>query len=109
MTHDEYVQLQRSRVASLAAGMNDGSLNYLEGIIAVVALFSEVEVPENDEDFEAFTTAYSEFDDLPIGEPRQYWSKEALERHEPEIQKRIEWARGFLQSHCTSLVTRFSA
>ena len=109
MTHEEYVQKNRGRVGQLAQGMIDGSIHYLEGSIELSSLLYEVDVPENDEDFSAFIGIASEIDHLPIGPPRQYWSKKALARHEPEIQKSIEWAKEFSLSQCKSLAERFSA
>ncbi len=109
MSHEEYVEKKRSRVAELASGMLDGSIHYLEGAIELSSLRFEVEVPEDDQDFIAVVAVASEIDNLPIGAPRQYWSKEALERHEPEVQKSIKWAKEFSLPQCKSLSERFSA
>ncbi|WP_200882647.1 DUF2489 domain-containing protein [Methylobacter sp. BBA5.1] len=89
--------------------MLDGTINYLEGAIELSSLRHEVEVPEDDPDFIAFTAIASEIDYLPIGAARQYWSKDALERHEPEIQESITWAKEFSLKQCKSLAERFSA
>ena len=107
MTHKEYVEKQRKKAAELARGMLDGSVHYLEGAIALSSLRSEVDVAEDDEDFMAFELIASETDHLPVGASRQYWSKETLARHEPAIQKSIEWAKGFSLPHCQSLAGRF--
>jgi hypothetical protein len=108
MSHEEYVEKKRRRVAELASGMLDDSINYLEGAIELSSLLFEVEVAEDDQDFIAFVAVASEIDNLPIGAVRQYWSKEALERHEPEIQNLIKWAKEFSLSQCKSLSERFS-
>lgn len=109
MSHEEYVEKKRARVHELASGMLDGTIHYLEGAIELSSLRFEVEVSEDDQDFIAFTAVASEIDHLPIGAPRQYWSKEALERHEPEIQESIKWAKEFSLPQCKSLSERFSA
>ena len=109
MSHEEYVRKKKKRVAELASGMLDGSIHYLEGAIELSSLRFEVEVPEDDTDFIAFVAAASEIDNLPIGTSRQYWSKDALDRHEPEIQAAIKWARDFSLPQCKSLLERFSA
>lgn len=109
MSHEEYVVKKMVRVHELASGMLDGSIHYLEGAIELASLRFEVEVPEDDQDFIAFTAVASEIDHLPIGEPRRYWSKVALERHEPEIQESIKWAKEFSLPQCKSLLERFSA
>lgn len=109
MSHEEYVEKKRERVHELASGMLDGSVHYLEGAIELSSLRFEVEVSEDDQDFMAFTAVASEIDHLPIGAPRQYWSKVALKRHEPEIQEAIKWAKEFSLPQCRSLSERFSA
>ncbi len=109
LTHEEYVEKMRRRTAAIASGMIDGSVHYLEGAIELASLKFEVEVPENDKDFLAFTGVSSETDSLPLGSAREHWSKEALERHEPEIQNAIKWAKEVSLIECKSIVQRFSA
>lgn len=50
----------------------------------------EVDLQDDDKDFLAFSGVASEVDHLPIGATRQYWSQEAREQHEPEIQQFIK-------------------
>ncbi|MDK1312795.1 DUF2489 domain-containing protein [Pseudoalteromonas ardens] len=109
MRHKEYIEKQRKRAANVAIGMLDGSIHYLEGAIELSSLRFEVGLPEDDKDFLAFTGVASEVDHLPIGAPRQYWSQEALYRHEPEIQQSIRWAKKISLSECKSIVARFNA
>ncbi|UTW02945.1 DUF2489 domain-containing protein [Amphritea atlantica] len=90
MNHEEYIEKQRKRAVEVANGMLDGSIHYLEGAIELSSLRFEVDLPEDDKDFLAFTGVASEVDHLPIGAPRKYWSQEALDRHEPEIQQSIK-------------------
>ena len=109
MSHEEYVESKRKRVTEVASGMLDGSIHYLEGAIQLSSLQFEIDVPEDDQDFTVFVVIASEIDHLPIGAPRQYWSKEALERHESEIQESIKWAKEISLLHCKSLSERYSA
>ena len=109
MSHEEYIEKNRKKSAEIASGMIDGSIHYLEGAIELSSLRFEVDLPEDDCDFIAFSVVASEVDHLPIGAPRLYWSKEALEKHEPEIQQSIKWAKEVSLSECKSLVARFSA
>jgi hypothetical protein len=109
ISREEYVEQQRMRVGEIAKGMLDGTVHYLEGTFELASLRHEIEVQENDEDLIVFVAVASEIDHLPIGEPRKYWSAEALARHEPEIVKAIEWAKEFSLSKCKSLVERFGA
>ena len=109
MSHEEYIEKQRKRAATVASGMLDGSVHYLEGAIELSSLRFEVGLSEGDKDFLAFTGVASEIDHLPIGAPRQYWSQEALDRHEPEIQQSIKWAKEVSLPECKSIVARFNA
>ena len=109
ISHEEYLELKRKRAVEVAAGMLDGSIHYLEGAIELSSLRFEVGLPEDDKDFLAFTGVSSETDHLPIGSVRQHWSQDALNRHEPEIQKSIKWAKEVSLSECKSIVERFNA
>ena len=109
MSHEEYLAMNRKRAVEIARGMINGSVNYLEGAIELSSLRFEVGLPEGDQDFLAFTGVSSETDHLPIGAPRQYWSQEALDRLEPEIQKSIKWAKEVSLSECKSIIARFNA
>jgi hypothetical protein len=109
MTHEEYIEKSRKKAAEIASGMLDGSVHYLEGAIELSSLRFEVGLSEDDCDFIAFCGVASEIDHLPIGTARQHWSKEALEKHEPEIQQSIKWAKEVSLPECKSLVARFSA
>lgn len=109
MSREEYVLYQRKRAVEVAKGMIEGSIHYLEGACELASLRFEVGLPEDDKDFLAFTGVSSETDHLPLGTARQYWSVEALARHEPEIQKSIEWAKGVSLAECKSIVSRFNA
>ena len=109
MNHGQYVHKQRTRAAEVAQAMLDGSIPYLDGAIELSSLRHQVDVPENDPDFLAFTLVASEIDHLPIGAARRYWSEEALDRHEPEIYRSTQWAKEVSWSRCKAIVERFSA
>ena len=107
MSKEQYIKSIRTHAVEVARNMLNGSANYLEGAIELSGLASEIGLAENDEDFDAFRVVASEVDHLPIGEPRLLWSKEALERYEPEIIKSIEWAKKYTLLNCHSIVDRF--
>ena len=109
MNHEEYVQLKRNRAVEVARGMIEGTIDYLEGAIELSSLRHEVYLPSDDKDFLAFTGVASEIDHLPIGAQRQHWSEKALERHEPDIQRAIKWAKEVSLPECKSIVERFNA
>jgi hypothetical protein len=85
MTDEECTEIKQKRVAEVAKGILDGSICYLGGAIELASLRFDDGLPEDDPDFLAFSGVSSETDHLPIGQACQYWSKQALEKHEPEI------------------------
>ena len=89
--------------------MLDESIHHLEGAIELSRLRHDAEVEVRDSDFQAFVLVSSETDDLPIGDQRRHWSKEALERHESEMRRSIQWAKEVSLAECKSLAERFSA
>ncbi len=88
MNHEEYVLKKRREAATIASGMLDGSIQYLEGAIQLSSLMFELEVAYDDNDFLAFSEVSSETHNLPLGSARQHWSSEALAHKELEIQKK---------------------
>jgi len=108
ITHKEYVIDNRKKVGEITTCMLNGSVNYLEGAIELASLRFEVDVPEDDKDFLAFTGVASEIDHLPIGNIRIHWSKKSLERHEAEILSTTKWAKEVTLAECKSLAKRFN-
>ena len=99
----------RNRVAAVARGMLSGDINFLEGAIELVSLRHKAEVEEADPDFMVFVVIESETDNLPIGKSRELWSKEALIKHQPEIDASVIWAKRIGTTACQSLIERFHA
>ncbi len=108
MTHEEYVTMQRRRVAELARQIVAGEIDVLDGACKVAALHHEVEVDDSDEDFMTFALVSSETDHLPIGVEALNWSNEALVRKEPELKRAREWANQMVRAACANLIARFA-
>lgn len=85
LTNENYTLSVRKRVGAVAFGMLNGEVEFLEGAIELASLRHEAAIEENDTDFNAFVVIASETDNLPIGASRALWSKEALAKHQPEI------------------------
>ena|SRR5713101_6334763 len=109
MTHAEYVELQRSRVARMASDALNGQLDILEAARQIAALRSELEVSEDDPDLMAFVVIQSETETLPIGVEASHWAEEALLRKAPEVARAREWAWQTAGSELKNLVARFSS
>jgi hypothetical protein len=62
----------------------------------------------NDEDLTTFVAIDSETDTLPVGEARQFWSAEALEREDPKIRQAEELYREAALEAAARLVDRFA-
>jgi len=106
---DEDVSQARRRVAETAAGMLDGTVPFLEGVRVLTGLRHKVGVAQNDEDFMIIVGVDDETDALPVGEVRELWATEALQRLDPEIEAATEWAKQFASAACVSLVARFGS
>jgi len=106
-SQQEYIDGVRARVAQLAQGMLDSSVDYLEGANELSNLHHEAGVADDDEDFTVFALISSETDALPIGASRQHWSANALHAHESKIKQALAWAKAISHGHCESLVKRF--
>ena len=109
ITNESYTLSVRKRVGALASGMLNGDVGFLEGAIELASLRHEAAVEETDPDFNAFVAISSETDNLPIGASRALWSKEALAKHQPEIDAAIVWAKKVGMAACQSLARRFHA
>ena len=108
MTHEEYVAMQRRRVAELARQILAGEIDVLDGSCQIASLRWEVEVEDCDKDFMAFQLVSLDTDHLPIGREALNWSDEALVRKEPELKRAREWAIETVRAQCASLVARFA-
>ena len=109
ITNESYTLSVRKRVGAVAFGMLNGEVEFLEGAIELASLRHEAAVEENDQDFNAFVVIASETDNLPIGASRALWSKEALAKHQPEIDAAIVWAKKVGMAACQSFAMRFHA
>jgi len=109
MNNSKAIEYTRKEIVEVANGMLDGSLHYLEGAVALSSLRHSAGIEENDKDFMIFVGVASETDHLPLGKFRDNWSREALERLEPEIEAAIEWAKRISLKQCEIIIERFSA
>ena len=109
VTHEQYVSSVRNRIATVARGMLNGDVPFLEGAIELVALRHEAAVEASDPDFLPFVAIASETDNLPIGAMRKNWSQEALIKHQPEIDEAIIWAKKIGTAACQSIAGRCNA
>jgi hypothetical protein len=109
ITHEQYVVSIRNRVAIVALGMLGGEIPFLEGAIELASLRREAAVEEYDADFMVFVTIESETDHLPTDLTKAHWSKEALVKHQAELDAAIIWAKETGTNACKSLVRRFHA
>ncbi|EAR08768.1 hypothetical protein MED297_08891 [Reinekea sp. MED297] len=107
MSREEYIQKKRLESVEVASKMLDGTLDYLEGALLLSELRFAVGLEDRDEDFAAFTGVMSEVDHLPVGPVRIHWSKSALEKHQPDIERATTWAKECTLENCKSIIRRF--
>lgn len=92
-----------------ASQILSGRLDVLEGSRILSGLRREVDVPDNDPDFETFVLIDSETDNLPIGDARKLWSESALAALETDVGKARVWAMTAGEEALRSVVSRFSS
>ncbi len=107
ITSEEYLAALQANIGQVAKAMLNGETSFLEGAIELSSLLHQAELTE-DPDLSIFSAVASETDSLPIGPVRQHWSKTALERLDPELQKAEEWAKQVAGGACESLARRFA-
>ena len=71
MSHEEYVAMQRRRVAELARDILAGEIDVLDGSSQIAGLRGQIEIDLHDDDIMAFVLVESETDHLPIGAEAQ--------------------------------------
>jgi len=107
MSHEQYVAMQRRRVAELARQILAGELDVLDGSSKIVSLRTEIEVDLADDDLMAFVCVDSETDRLPVGAEASNWSDGALARKEPGLRRAREWAFQIVRQPSENLIARF--
>ena len=109
MSYNESKILETRRgILEAAQDMLAGKLSYIEGARKIVAVWATARLDERDADLLPFVGIASETDALPFGETREHWQVAALDALQPEFDKKEAWAREYGESHCRSLVERFS-
>ena len=97
----------RQKVASIAQGMLDGQVGIIDGSRQLARLSHHIDVNEFDDDFRAFVGIDSETDDLLVGDARQHWAVDALEKKDAEIEAAEALYRYPALAACKRLVARF--
>ena len=99
----------RREITEAARGMLSGALSFIEGARLICRLRRCAELADFDPDIVAFIAIESETDTLPIGDARQHWAPEALEKLQPEIDSAEKWAQEIGRAECQRLIDRFGA
>jgi hypothetical protein len=103
------LETNRQKMAEIAQGILDGHISIIAGAREIHALFcGHVGIDEQDPDLNTFVASDSETDDLPIGDVRQYWAPDALERKDVEIARCETVYRERAIEAASNLVARFT-
>ena len=102
----------RVELARVAEAMLNGSMPYLAGAIALVALRDEVGAYENDPDFLPFMAVSLEAEKLGISKPELSADLEAvsggvLSSSIASEQESLQWAKDISLTQCESLLRRY--
>jgi hypothetical protein len=103
------IERARAQIGQLARDMLSGKLSFIEGSRLIWRLRTDACLPERDPDLMKFEGIDSETDALPVGRIRDLWAPDALQRLQPEIERRELWAREFGWAACQRLASRFGS
>ena len=92
----------KSRIATLAAGISEGSVGLLEGIRNMAPLIRRLE-RKNEAYFLPILAIESETEDVPTGEARKLWEPLALRRKEAEVEVYLEKVREVVLDSCKKI------
>ena len=88
-------QKQRTRLEMIETleQMLANELSFIEGSRALSVLLHSADVDRLSDPFVTFVAIDSETDDIPLGDTRSLWSKQALEQHAAKWRQAEDWAR----------------
>jgi hypothetical protein len=109
MSHAEYIEQLRQEAGSVAAAAVAGELDVLDACWFLGALLAQAELPAGDPDASAVGAICSELDGLPVGNTRELWSHEALEKLAPQLESLRNRASLLAMSSIQSIAMRFGA
>ena len=100
------MNLAHLEIIAVARSMLDGEKSFIEGARQITALRNTAGLDYLDPDIVPFVVIDSETDKLPFGDVRKLWAPAALEKLQPEIDRKEQWARETGASHCRNLIDR---
>lgn len=107
ITNEQHTNSTRQKVVATAKAMLARELNFVVGARTICSLKDDAAVRSDDADFMIFVAIDSETDSYPLGDVRQYWNTDSLEKLQPEIQAAEDWAYKLGAQACSSLINRF--
>lgn len=108
ISHEQYVAIQRDKIASLAKAILHGERGIVDASREIVHLQHEAEA-DNDEDFTIFHVIDSETDHLPTGSERENWNAEILKEKEREIAEYEAFYINEAVTACKNIICKFGS
>jgi len=106
-TSETYWEKQCLRLVALANDLIEGRIGVLEAS-RQFSYYRSWFRAEKDPDFTTFVAIDSETDNLPMGNVRQHWAIEALEKKDIEIQQCEEFYRSDAIEAARNLVKKYA-
>lgn len=95
----------KKKIVSLAKQIVDGTIGIIEGCRLIVSLKI---YPIEDPNYRIIMGVESGTDEFPIGDVRQHYSEESLEKLDKELNKYIESRRLIILEACKNLLKKYS-
>jgi hypothetical protein len=93
-------------MSATALDMLAGRISFIEGARILKDLWGHADLPCDDPDWQLLMLIDSETDRYPVGEVRNLWAPDALEKLQPRIDRAEAWAREVGAEACENIVRR---
>jgi hypothetical protein len=101
------IEEAKAEAVRIARKILVGEINLVSGCRAIQRPLADLGL-RMDEEFITFAGVDSEADELPIGDERQHWNPEALQKLEPKVQEFMAYYRPHVEQACRMLIARFA-
>lgn len=108
MNHEKYIEDLKKQTIYIAENIINNNINIIEGVKKINSLICQLGVSEN-EKYVIFKAIDSETDDVPVGEARKHWNKDALIRIDEEVKSYINKIKKPVIESCKELVKELSS
>lgn len=102
MNKDEYIQQLKSEIREVALNLINDDIHFIEGIRIIRDKLNYISL--SDDEANLIRGIDSDTDDVPVGETRKLWNKEALEKLDRELEEYILEVKPAVKDLCKRIL-----